>query len=26
LYICVWLFRKKFNLKVGEEIKLDWIG
>ena len=23
LYICVWLFRKKFNLKVGEEIKLN---
>ena len=22
LYICVWIFRKKFNLKVGEEIKL----
>ena len=23
LYICVWFFRKKFNLKVGEEIKLN---
>ena len=23
LYLCVWLFRKKFNLKVGEEIKLN---
>ena len=23
LYICVWLFRKKFKLKVGEEIKLN---
>ena len=23
LYICVWLFRKKFNLKAGEEIKLN---
>tara|TARA_B100000575_G_scaffold5584_1_gene4140 strand:- start:448 stop:1152 length:705 start_codon:yes stop_codon:yes gene_type:complete len=23
LYICVWLFRKKFNLKIGEEIKLN---
>ncbi len=22
LYLCVWIFRKKFNLKVGEEIKL----
>ena len=23
LYLCVWLFRRKFNLKVGEEIKLN---
>ena len=23
LYLCVWLFRKKFNLKVGEEIKVN---
>jgi len=23
LYFCVWLFRKKFNLKVGEELNLD---
>lgn len=23
LYLCVWFFRRKFNLKVGEEIKLN---
>lgn len=23
LYLFVWIFRKKFNLKVGEEIKLS---
>jgi len=23
LYLFVWLFRKKFNLKVGEEIKIN---
>ena len=23
LYLCVWLFRRKFNLKVGEEIKIN---
>ena len=23
LYLCVWLFRRKFKLKVGEEIKLN---
>ena len=23
LYFFVWLFRKKFDLKVGEEIKMD---
>jgi uncharacterized integral membrane protein (TIGR00697 family) len=22
LYLCVFLFRKKFNLKIGEEIKI----
>ena len=24
LYLFVWMFRKKFNLKIGEELKLDF--
>jgi hypothetical protein len=26
LYFFVWLIRRRFDLKVGEEIHLDWYG